>query len=177
MRYHWIQDRVAQGHFQVVWRRGDQNLADFFTKALPVHTHQTLMRLLVHTPPSPATSSQTAKARRAVRWSQTQHKQIERVCWCMLDTRMHHPQYSDKQSAFSHQPKSCLHNLVFTTMKHSRTISMVRYSSDNGHATRLRMVRIDSNDQLLSLRCHNLNEPNWITSFDSRQLIPDQQFV
>ena len=80
MRYHWIQDRVAQGHFQVVWRRGDHNLADFFTKALPVHTHQTLMRLLVRTPPSPGTTSQAPKARRAVRWSQTQQRQIERVC-------------------------------------------------------------------------------------------------
>lgn len=80
MRYHWIQDRVAQGHFQVVWRCGDQNLADFFTKPLPVHTHQTLMRLLVHTPPSPDTTSQTLKARRAVKWSHTQQRQIERVC-------------------------------------------------------------------------------------------------
>ena len=57
MRYHWIQDRVAQGHFRVVWRRGNQNLADFFTKPLPVHTHQTMMRLLVHTPPSPDTTA------------------------------------------------------------------------------------------------------------------------
>ena len=80
MRYHWIQDRVAQGHFKVVWRRGDHNLADFSTEALPVHTHQTLMRLLVHTPPSPDTTSRTPKARRAFRWSQTQKKQIERVC-------------------------------------------------------------------------------------------------
>lgn len=80
MRYHWIQDRVTQGHFQVVWRRGEHNLADFFTKALPVHTHQTLMRLLVHTPPSPGTASQTPKARRALTWSQTQQRQIERVC-------------------------------------------------------------------------------------------------
>ena len=79
MRYHWIQDRVHQGHFQVQWRRGEHNLADFFTKALPVHTHQTLMRLLVHTPPSPDTIAQTKKARRAVTWSRDQ-RQIERVC-------------------------------------------------------------------------------------------------
>ena len=80
MRYHWIQDRVTQGHFQVIWRRGEHNLAVFFTKALPVHTHQTLMQLLVHTPPSPGTASQTPKARRALSWSQTQQRQIERVC-------------------------------------------------------------------------------------------------
>ena len=38
MRYHWIQNRV---HFQVAWRRGEHNLADFFTEALSVHPHQT----------------------------------------------------------------------------------------------------------------------------------------
>ena len=36
-------------------------------------------------------------------------------CWCKVDTRMHHPQYSDNQSAFPHQLKLRLHNLVSTT--------------------------------------------------------------
>ena len=34
MRYHWIRDRVQQGHFHVQWRKGEHNLADFFKKAL-----------------------------------------------------------------------------------------------------------------------------------------------
>jgi hypothetical protein len=37
MRYHWLRDRVAMGHFKMVWRPGPHNLADFFTKAHPVH--------------------------------------------------------------------------------------------------------------------------------------------
>jgi hypothetical protein len=70
MRYHWIRDRVAQGHFKVTWRPGEHNLAYFFTKALPVHTHQTLMRLLVNTPRSPDTTAQTSRSRRAAAWSE-----------------------------------------------------------------------------------------------------------
>ena len=68
MRYHWIRDRVHQGHFQVQWRRGDHNLADFFTKALPAKTHQALMPLLVHTPRPIGTEFHTAHARRAAAW-------------------------------------------------------------------------------------------------------------
>jgi hypothetical protein len=36
-RYHWIRDRVEQGHFRMVWRPGKDNMADFLTKAHPVH--------------------------------------------------------------------------------------------------------------------------------------------
>ena len=50
MRFHWVRDRIRQGHFSVDWRKGEYNLADFFTKALPVREHQALMSLLVHTP-------------------------------------------------------------------------------------------------------------------------------
>ena len=36
MKYHWIRDRIKQGHFSVVWRKGADNLADFFTIELEV---------------------------------------------------------------------------------------------------------------------------------------------
>ena len=39
MRYHWIRDRVDQGHFNVVWAPGKTNLADYFTKIHPVAHH------------------------------------------------------------------------------------------------------------------------------------------
>ena len=39
MRFHWIRDRIKQGHFVVTWIKGANNLADFFTKALPVNVH------------------------------------------------------------------------------------------------------------------------------------------
>jgi hypothetical protein len=50
-RYHWIQDRIAQGHFVIYWRRGCYNLADFFTKPQPVHTHIELLPFFVQSSP------------------------------------------------------------------------------------------------------------------------------
>ena len=52
MRFHWVRDRIKQGQFIVKWQKGEDNLADFFTKALPVHVHQEMMSKLVYTPPS-----------------------------------------------------------------------------------------------------------------------------
>jgi hypothetical protein len=53
MRFYWIKDRVKQGQFLVHWRRGTDNLADYFTKH---HSpaHHRLMRsrylLELHSP-------------------------------------------------------------------------------------------------------------------------------
>jgi hypothetical protein len=46
-RFHWVRDRVQQGQFEVIWRKGTQNLADIFTKLLPVSAHQRLAPHLV----------------------------------------------------------------------------------------------------------------------------------
>ena len=51
LRFHWIRDRIRQGQFDVTWAPGRVNLADFFTKALPVHIHQARMHQLVQVPP------------------------------------------------------------------------------------------------------------------------------
>jgi hypothetical protein len=64
MRFHWIRDRIKQGHFNVQWRAGVDNLADFFTKPLPVHVHQNLMKLLVQVPPSLTTKFQSKHSNR-----------------------------------------------------------------------------------------------------------------
>jgi hypothetical protein len=64
MRFHWIRDRIKQGHFNVQWRAGVDNLADFFTKPLPVHVHQTLMKLLVRVQPSLPTHFQSKHSNR-----------------------------------------------------------------------------------------------------------------
>jgi hypothetical protein len=32
MRFHWLRDREAQGQFNIYWRPGNTNLADYFTK-------------------------------------------------------------------------------------------------------------------------------------------------
>ena len=50
MRFYWVQDRVAQNQFIVIWRAGITNLADFFTKTLPVHQFQEISPLFVTSP-------------------------------------------------------------------------------------------------------------------------------
>ena len=47
-----------------MWRKGTDNLADFFTKPLPVHQHQRLMSLFVHVPHAADLPSQTAHSKR-----------------------------------------------------------------------------------------------------------------
>ena len=53
MRWHWLRDRVRQGQFDIFWREGTSNLADFFTKPLPVELHFAIMPYLVNIIPSP----------------------------------------------------------------------------------------------------------------------------
>jgi hypothetical protein len=64
MRYHWIRDRIRQGHFIVLWIAGANNLADFFTKALPVNEHQAIMPKLVYTPRPVSSHFRPARAKR-----------------------------------------------------------------------------------------------------------------
>ena len=65
MRFHWVRDRVRQGHFSVHWTAGANILADFFTKAQPVHRHQHLMHQLVHVPVAAPNHFAAYKARRS----------------------------------------------------------------------------------------------------------------
>ena len=37
MQFHWLRDRIAQGQFSTTWKPGNHNIADFFTKVVPVH--------------------------------------------------------------------------------------------------------------------------------------------
>lgn len=81
MQFHWIRDRVRQKQFNVTWRQGAHNLADFFTKALPVHLHRTLMPFLVSIPPTPHTKYQTSHARRSHAWNNSlNHHARNRDC-------------------------------------------------------------------------------------------------
>jgi hypothetical protein len=55
MRFYWVRDRVAQSHFVVHWRRGSDNLADYFTKHhSPAHHRLMRSRYLLdlHRPPT-----------------------------------------------------------------------------------------------------------------------------
>ena len=72
IKFHWIRNRIRQGQLKAMWRKGVDNLADFFTKALPVHQHKRLMSLLVHVPPATSLPAQTPHTNRS--------RLIERVC-------------------------------------------------------------------------------------------------
>lgn len=72
MQFHWIRDRVRQQQFHVAWRKGDHNLADFFTKPLPVNTHQSLMPFLVRVP----SASHTAHAKRRTAYLQANKQKV-----------------------------------------------------------------------------------------------------
>ena len=73
MRFHWLRDRIQQGHFVAYWRKGCNNLADFFTKIIPVHEHQAQMKFLVRTPQIDARTRETVK-RLAIRHSKNHGK-------------------------------------------------------------------------------------------------------
>ena len=55
-RYHWIQDRISMGHFNLQWRAGKLNLADFFTKAHPVAHFQKMLPNFITFPTSKTSS-------------------------------------------------------------------------------------------------------------------------
>ena len=52
MRFHWVADRVSQKQFKIIWRPGIDNIADFFTKIVPVKKHTEIMHKLVRVPPN-----------------------------------------------------------------------------------------------------------------------------
>ena len=45
MRFYWVKCRIAQGQFKLLWRSGQENLADYFTK-LNAQVHQKNVRPL-----------------------------------------------------------------------------------------------------------------------------------
>ena len=65
MRFHWIRDRIRQGHFKVEWKPGSTNLADFFTKAHSCKHHSAVRHLYVHDP-GPPLAANTAKTRHGI---------------------------------------------------------------------------------------------------------------
>ena len=44
--YHYVRDRIKIGDISVQWIKGSQNLADYFTKHLPIHEFERLTELL-----------------------------------------------------------------------------------------------------------------------------------
>jgi hypothetical protein len=48
MRYHWLTDRVRQTHFDVYWRPGRENLADYHTKHHSAQHHKDMRIFILH---------------------------------------------------------------------------------------------------------------------------------
>jgi hypothetical protein len=48
MRYHWLTDRVRQKQFDVYWRPGCENLADYHTKHHSAQHHKYMRHLILH---------------------------------------------------------------------------------------------------------------------------------
>ena len=48
MRYHWIKDRIQQKQFQLIWRKGKVNMADYFSKHHPPWHHKIMRYKYVH---------------------------------------------------------------------------------------------------------------------------------
>jgi hypothetical protein len=52
MRFHWLRDHIQQQQFNVYWRPGNQNKADYFSKHHPPSYHQAIRSLYLHLPSS-----------------------------------------------------------------------------------------------------------------------------
>jgi hypothetical protein len=49
MRFHWVRDRVEQKQFIIYWRKGQDNLADYYTKHHPPSHHKEKRSTYLHT--------------------------------------------------------------------------------------------------------------------------------
>ena len=48
MRFYWVRDRVKQNQFKIFWKKGADNLADYFTKHHPTSHHQEMRPIYLH---------------------------------------------------------------------------------------------------------------------------------
>ncbi|KAI2498397.1 Reverse transcriptase (RNA-dependent DNA polymerase) [Fragilaria crotonensis] len=53
MRFYWIRDRVRQGQFQIYWRKGNTNRADYFSKHHPASHHQAIRSTYLYSATNP----------------------------------------------------------------------------------------------------------------------------
>jgi len=47
MRFFWLRDRTNQNQFHLYWNKGDDNLADYFTKQHPAQHHKKMRKILM----------------------------------------------------------------------------------------------------------------------------------
>jgi hypothetical protein len=52
MRFYWVRDRKQQGHFDIMWRPGKTNLADYYSKHHSAAHHQEMRPIYLHIEPT-----------------------------------------------------------------------------------------------------------------------------
>ena len=50
MRFYWVKDRIQQSQFQLIWRKGITNMADYFTKHHPPWHRKKMRYRYMHKP-------------------------------------------------------------------------------------------------------------------------------
>jgi hypothetical protein len=63
MRYHWIQEQIEAQNFKIQWAPGLTNLADYPSKAHPIHHFRSLRKFFVTFPPEPSPTATTSSER------------------------------------------------------------------------------------------------------------------
>ena len=48
MRFYWVRDRVKQGHFEIFWRKGEDNYGDYFTKHHSAAHHRAMRPIYLY---------------------------------------------------------------------------------------------------------------------------------
>jgi hypothetical protein len=48
MRFYWVRDRKQQGHFDIIWKPGKGNLADYYSKHHSAAHHQEMRPVYLH---------------------------------------------------------------------------------------------------------------------------------
>ena len=48
MNYYWVRDRISQKQFNLIWKKGSENLADYFTKHHPPAHHKRMRPIYLH---------------------------------------------------------------------------------------------------------------------------------
>ena len=48
MRFYWVRDRVRQGQFNIYWKKGQDNKADYFTKHHSPSHHRAMRPIYLH---------------------------------------------------------------------------------------------------------------------------------
>jgi hypothetical protein len=68
MRWHWIRERVRNKHFEISWTPGTTNIADFFTKALPVSKFNIYKKQIIHSPEKEQQQANLARIAHQNKW-------------------------------------------------------------------------------------------------------------